>query len=226
MRFFLPALAACTVLGGIAVARLAGFLPALVRGAAGVALVAATTGLGVGFAREHGTFDLHRQEERYRVVADWVREHTSPDDLVLAAQHSGSIWHTGRRRVVRWDLLDAGDDGTRAPHARACAGRKDKPDAGPTPWLDHVVAYGVATWLVVDADEEPAFRARFQQASRCGLLDWPPFALTDPPSSVRVYRLSDRVRHLSGESWTPQRIAAAPALSPDVTELVTRALAG
>lgn len=211
-RFLLPALALATVPAAIALARAARLVPPLPRVllfAAGLALMA---GHSVGIARARGAFDLADGERRYRQVADWVREHTPEEALVLCVQHSGSVHHTSGRTVIRWDMLDptvltCGEPGCAdglvtdrapgTPHRRAQASAPadsalapvagQRPTTAPRPLV-----------IVLDADEEPAFRQRFGDALPWGQLDWPPRAATAPPSAARVYLVVDRGTYAQG----------------------------
>jgi hypothetical protein len=187
LRFLLPAIAVAAVLAGAAWRRLAGRLPVFASALATAVALGLVAGWGVKAAREDGAFDIARREVRYRAAAEWIRDHTSPDTLVLAAQHSGSVHHTAGRTVVRWDLLDPrpfpGPNGPEA--ALDTLLRRRIPDAA-----------GRRVALVVDADEAAAFRARFG-ASELGALDWPPWAATGPPSAVRIYRAEDRAAYLA-----------------------------
>jgi hypothetical protein len=72
----------------------------------------ALVGCGAAFAVQsnrwldrQGTWRLADVEARYPLAARWVREVTSPDAMVMAAQHSGSIRHYAGRFTLRWDVL-------------------------------------------------------------------------------------------------------------------------
>ncbi len=214
LRFLLPALAALAVVAGVAMERLARPGPT----AAAVALLALTALAAASWdtARDGGVFATAQRERRYALVAEWVRQHAPGGAHLLAAQHSGSLFAATGRPVIRWDLLDAGPGalsseppGTASTPASSGAGRA---------WLDlawtarhrQAAAGDVAAWLVVDADEEPAFRRRFASVSELGRLDWPPSAATDPPDAVRIYRLDDRARYLAGSPVRTERITAPP----------------
>lgn len=197
LRFLLPAIAVLAILAGVAMASVVSSrLPA----AAPIALLllVGLAGAALGEARGLGVFSTAAREQRYARAAAWVHRLAPAGTTLLAAQHSGSLRVLTGRPVVRWDLLDAG--------------REPTPPA--TPWLE--VAWTGATaatggaaavaWLVVDAEEEPAFRRRFASVSELGRLDWPPVASTDPPSPVRIYTLEGRTRYLAGDPIATVRI--------------------
>lgn len=210
LRFLLPAIAVLALAAGALVEAAFGPGSRVVAPAALLALVA-LAGASWDQARDRDVFSTARREQRYALAAAWVKRHAPPDAAMLAAQHSGSLHAATGRAVVRWDLLDAG----RAPAPSPSSPLTGRAEAG-RPWLD--VAWTGATaittrvpepaWLVVDADEEPAFRRRFASVSELGRLDWPPSASTDPPSAVRIYRLEDRARYLAGEPARTERIPA------------------
>jgi hypothetical protein len=219
LRFLLPALAVAALFAGAGAVRLITLLPPARRAIALAVLVPAVAGHAVETARQRGAFDLRARDGRYDLAARWIAGHTAPGTFVLAAEHSGSVFHTGERRVVRWDLLDAGcapsGVGSAEPQPSAPSPSATATTCGASaPWLDLAwtgrwTAGAPPALLVLDAEEEPAFRARFAAASALGRLDWPPAAQTDPPRTVRVYRLEDRDDYLAGRTVVPQRIAAA-----------------
>jgi hypothetical protein len=207
LRFLLPAIAVLALAAGALVEAAVGPGSRFVAPVALLALVA-LAGSSWDLARDRDVFSTARREQRYALAAEWVNRHAPPETAMLAAQHSGSLHAATGRAVVRWDLLDAG----RAPSPSSLTARTE---AG-RPWLDVAWTGAFATgagaaapaWLVVDADEEPAFRRRFASVSELGRLDWPPSASTDPPSAVRIYRLEDRARYLAGEPVRTERIPA------------------
>ncbi len=189
LRFLLPAIAVLAVAAGMAVAALARVQRPWAPAAALLVLVA-MAGLAWDQARQLDVFSTAQRERRYLLAAQWVQRHAPPGTRWLASQHSGSLRATTGRPVIRWDLLE--------PGRRADTGQA---------WLDlawtgtYAPTAGdrEAAWLVVDAEEEPAFRRRFASVSDLGRLDWPPSAATAPPAPVRVYRLEDRERYVAGQ---------------------------
>jgi len=104
-------------------------------------------------------------------AARWVRDHTPPEAVVMAMQHSGSVTYYGHRDILRYDFVDG---------AR----------------LDDVVTSlregGRPAYLLVDAWEEGEFRRRFSGHGEIGSLDWPPLAEIAAGVRVRLYELPGR----------------------------------
>ena len=224
LRFLLPAIAALAVVAGSSWAMAVRAVPPWMRLAActvGLALIAA---YGIGSAKAGGAFELAGREQRYRLVAEWVRDRTPADAIVFSAQHSGSIHHTSGRTILRWDVVDpwsfacdAIDCGSPAP-PRPVADAVESPPRGPSlggsPTLRELGRPTLALWtarplvIVLDADEEPAFRERFGRSSLFGHLDWPARAATAPPSSARVYLVEDRFLYLRGQAVATERLSS------------------
>ena len=95
------------------------------------------------FLGREGVPTLMEQERRYTVTASWLADRTTPETLVFAGQHSGSIRHYAGRTTVRWDVLDPADLGPIVGEAR----RRGRP-----------------TVAALDRDEQPLFRDRFAAA--------------------------------------------------------------
>ena len=189
LRFLLPAIAALAALAGAAWSALPRTAPtwAVVGvGAIGLALVA---GHGVGLARSRGAFDVASREARYERIAEWVREHTSDASLVLCSQHSGSIHHTAGRSVLRWDLATPDD-------LRSALDVQRRWSSVPQSLV-----------IVLDADEEPAFRSRHGAVSELGQLDWPPRAATPPPTPARVYFVEDAETYRQGRAIATESLS-------------------
>ncbi len=105
LRFLLPAWPAMTLgAASIVAAAYRSSVPAL-RGAAMVALAAIGVS-GVTQAVRRDAFGTARGEAKYIEVARTVESLTGPDDVVIAAQHSGSIRYYAGRLTVRWDVGD------------------------------------------------------------------------------------------------------------------------
>ena len=105
-------------------------------------------------AAARSVFDLGRSERKYVDVARFVADHTEPDAVILAHQHSGSLRLYAGRLTLRYDILD--------------------PD-----WLDRALATlqssGRHPYIVLDGPEVDAFRRRFA-ASPAGALASAPIA--------------------------------------------------
>jgi hypothetical protein len=144
LRYLLPAWPMLAIGAALVIAR---------AGRAALALVAVVMVAGVWQAGRLGAFDLARAEAKYVDVAQTVRTMTSPRDVIISRQHSGSLRYYGDRLTLRWDFMDP-------------------------LWLDRAVewlsARGQHVFLVLDADEVIAVRERFGASGRVGRLDWPP----------------------------------------------------
>jgi hypothetical protein len=184
LRFLLPAIAGLAVTASATLILSPVLLPRWATVVVGTLALALVAGQGMGLARTRGLLELASREARYDRVAVWVRDHTSGETLVLCSQHSGSIHHTAGRRVLRWDLATPGE-----LRAAADVGRSAPSSSSVAPML-----------IVLDADEEPAFRSRHGAVTEVGQLDWPPRAATPPPSQARVYRVEDAEAYRQGRA--------------------------
>jgi hypothetical protein len=135
-------------------------------------IVAAVAWHGVRLAIDRSAFDLGWGDRRYVNVARFVAEHTEPDAVIISRQHSGSIRHYAGRLTLRFDMLD-----------RVA--------------LDRAIAFlqstGRRPYVVLDGDEVPMFRARFNGRSRLAALDWTPLATLAAPA-IFVFDPLDQAR--------------------------------
>jgi len=122
-------------------------------------------GFLVRTAHARGAFEFHRDEQRYRVAGEYVRDRLPERAVVLAGQHSGSVRYYSGRQTVRWDLVDA----------RA---------------LDRTLmtlrSRGYVPYVVVDADEDADFRRIFDGAGQQSARRLKPIAEL---GRARVYAL-------------------------------------
>ena len=79
--------------------------PPVLRGAVVVVLVAIGVS-GVTQAAQRETFSVARGESKYVEVAKTVESLTGPDDVIISAQHSGSLRYYAGRLTLRWDVGD------------------------------------------------------------------------------------------------------------------------
>jgi hypothetical protein len=118
----------------------------------------------VVMAEERAAFRLRDLEARYREVGEYVARTLPPDAVVFADIESGSVRFYSGRLTVYVSTLDPA-------------------------WLDRALEFmearGRRPYLLLEAIEEPDFRAAFEPASRFGALDWPPMA--DFNRAVRIY---------------------------------------
>ena len=177
IRFLLPAipfliaLSVATVAG--AAQRVAG---ATSSGAIAAVVVSAMGGLlgvwWVNTARDRHAFDLREWERHFVDAGRFARDKLPSNAAVVTVKHSGSVHYYSQRPTVAWDTLDPGSlDRT----------------------LDFLRERGFVPMLLIDAEEEPSFRAKFAGASAIGGLDWPPAARI--ARTVRVYDPADRAHY-------------------------------
>jgi hypothetical protein len=190
LRFLLPAIAFLIVLSTTAIVRAADYAIRHYKGHNGhqgktrwewtfvslVSFVVICLGtLWVNTARSRSAFDLQRLERHFIEAGRFVAERLPDRAAILTVRHSGSVYYYAQRPTVSWDTLDSGSL-----------------DAA----LTFLRAQGLIPMLLLDAAEEPEFRARFAAASDAGRLDWPPLARVG--RTIRVYDPADRARYLAG----------------------------
>jgi hypothetical protein len=101
-RFLLPAIPALLLLGaGFASARTAHLARALPYAA--LLVIAAVQ---VWIIRDYRLLDTGAGETLYRTTALATRERVEPDAIVLAMQHSGSLYHYTGITALRYDFMD------------------------------------------------------------------------------------------------------------------------
>ena len=185
VRFLLPALPGlCALTAAASVAAMSrgrGGRPAAepLRSRRGALLVGAVSVLAVLLVIEteqRAAFRLRDMEARYRIVGEYVARTLPADAVVFAEIESGSVRFYSGRLTVYLNVLDPA-------------------------WLDRAIALmeaqGRRPYFVLEAIEEPDFRAKFGSDSRFGALDWPPRA--DFNREVRLYDPADFAAYRSGE---------------------------
>lgn len=127
-------------------------------------------------ARRLTVFDLHRQEARYRLAAEFVRTHAAASSIVLASQHATAVAAYTRLPVLRLDLLHPED----APALFRWLRARQHP-------------------LVVVLDDDERERLLVPLAPSGALtLDWPARAHVGLPIRARVWFFDDRDRFHDG----------------------------
>jgi hypothetical protein len=116
------------------------------------ALAVSTT---LWFAWKHDAFRIGLTESRYPQIARGTATLTDPQSGILTLQHSGSVRYYGGRMTLRWDLV---------------------PPGAFTSALAWMRSHGHHAYLLIDAVELPAFRARFAGDPALALIDAPPLA--------------------------------------------------
>jgi hypothetical protein len=170
IRFLLPAIPFLILLSVAAVARIAGRAD---RSA--VVLMVMTVILGAWWVRTaiaRHAFDLREWERHFIDAGRFARDQLPANAAVVTVKHSGSVHYYAQRPTVAWDTLDPGT--------------LDRA-------LDFLRDHGLVPMLMIDAEEEAAFRAKFAESSLIGRLDWPP--VTRVARTVRVYDPADRARY-------------------------------
>jgi hypothetical protein len=158
------------------------------RGAA-VAVLVAIGVHGIWQAVQRDAFSVARGEAKYVEVARTVEALTGPDDVIISAQHSGSIRYYAGRLTLRWDVGDPA-------------------------WLDRTVewldANGHHPYFVLESQEVEELRARFGPANASARLDWTPM-VSFRNGAVTMY---DGVRRERGGTTVTQAPSRAIADCP------------
>jgi 4-amino-4-deoxy-L-arabinose transferase-like glycosyltransferase len=126
---------------------------------------------GIGFAHAHGTFLYRQGDRRYSAVGRYIAEKLPERSVFLSMSHSGSVRYYAGRLTVRHDLIPSEKLGT---------------------VLWDLQRLGYHPYILLDEWEEEGFRTRFRDHP-AGSLDWPPVALLNHSSPVRIYDPADRL---------------------------------
>jgi hypothetical protein len=152
LRFLLPAWPMMAI-GTASIAAAAYRSPSRGPRVAAIVAIAAIGVSGVTQAVRRNAFAIARGESKYVEVAKAVESLTGPDDVIIAAQHSGSIRYYAGRLTVRWDVGDPA-------------------------WLDRMVewlaAHGHHPYFVLEPQEVDELRARYGPTNMSARLDWTP----------------------------------------------------
>ena len=171
LRFVLSAYPAIFILASLVlVALLRRFDPRNV-GALVSLVIVLVAWYGVSFAQAHGTFRYRHGDRRYSAVGRYVAEKLPERSVFLSMSHSGSLRYYAGRQTVRHDLIPSEKLGT---------------------VLWDLQRLGYHPYILLDEWEEEGFRTRFRNHP-AGSLDWPPVALLNHSSPVRIYDPADRL---------------------------------
>jgi hypothetical protein len=184
VRFLLPGVPVLLVLSSAVAMWLMSQLPIRWRTAAMIAVCGLLGGWCLKRATDLHIFQIAASEHRYVAVGRYVERVLPQNAVVVTVIQSGSIRLYGHRTTVRWDQL-AAEEFDRAVRTL----RKS----------------GYAPYILLEGWEESEFRARFEERSVFGRLDWPAAAQYNGPG-VRIYSLADRARHLAGQGIPTQQI--------------------
>ena len=156
----------------------------VLRGAA-VAVLAAIGASGVTQAAKRETFSVARGEAKYVEVAKAVESLTGPDDVIISAQHSGSIRYYAGRLTLRWDVGDPA-------------------------WFDRTVewltAHGHHPYFVLEPQEVDQLRVRYGPANASARLDWTPM-VSFRGGAIVMYDGVRRDREGATVSQVPARVS-------------------
>jgi Dolichyl-phosphate-mannose-protein mannosyltransferase len=184
LRFLLPAMAVAAVFVGVLFQSLVDRMTPAARPVALLVMVLAVMAHGLVEARARDTFKLAGQQRRVGDIAASLGDRMSASDVILAGEQSGSMRYYTGHDIVRWEELRA-EDWDRVVAALATVDR--------------------APWIVLDAFEEPLFRANFG-SHPAGMLDWPPAIDAGDTHRTRAWKLEDRARFLAGQAVPTARI--------------------
>ncbi len=178
LRFLLPAYPGLAVLTCATLAALTNRFGAVMQ-VVSIAAVAGTAVFGLHSSRQMDAVG----DYRYRIAAEWVRDHLPERALVVAMLHSGSVNHYSGLPIIRYDLIAGGD------YESA---------------LTEIANAGYHAYLVVDQDEV-ALVQRLHGAGASGRLDWPPVAML-PVGNVTVWDLAEDRDAARASGRAPQAI--------------------
>lgn len=133
------------------------------------AIVVLAVGLnGVRVALQENVLLRWRGEQRFPSVAAQVHRLTQPNAVIFSFAHSGSVRYYGGRVSLRYDWL--------LGH-----------------WLDEAIdwlaAHGTHPYLLVDAEELPAFRTKFAGQRAIAMIDRDPLFVYRGEQSVLLFDL-------------------------------------
>lgn len=185
-RFLLPAIPLLILLS---VTTLVALIERLVARAP-VALAVCTAvvmAAWVNVARERRAFEVASLEQHFYRAGMAVATYLPEAGAIVTAKASGSVQYHAGVAIVSWDTLDPGS----LDQALAYLRRGDSP-----------------VYLLLEGEEEPAFRDRFSRTSLVGHLDWPP--LVQVGRTIRIYDPLDRARYLADGTVRTRFVQEAP----------------
>lgn len=184
LRFLLPSWPLMTIGAASLLASLYRTRSPVWRPAAVVVLVAAGVA-GIWQASRRDVFSVARGESKYVEVAKTVEALTTPDAVIICAQHSGSIRYYAGRLTLRWDVGDPA-------------------------WLDRTVdwlaAHGHHPYLVLEDQEIAELRARHGTGSAVARVDWMPL-VAFRGGAIKLYDALERNRTAPPVQQSESRVA-------------------
>jgi hypothetical protein len=195
-RFLLPAIPLLVILSVAVLVLLVERIAATARFATRVSIVAGCTvllmGLWISIAAARHVFDLSEWEQHYYRAGMAVEAHGARPAAIVTVRNSGSVQYYAGQPTVLWDAIEAGS-------------------------LDETLAFlrgrGFTPYLLLENDEEPVFRQRFQSSSAIGNLDWPPRVQVG--RTIRIYDPVDRASFLADGQVRTEYVREAPVPSRD-----------
>lgn len=173
LRFLLPGLPVAISLSVATAVVLLRRVPSVARAPALIFGCLALAAWYINVAVDRQAFALKELENRYVETGTYVKQHLPANAVILSVQESGSVRHYSGRLSLRWDDLDR-------------------------EWLDTAMTWlrgeGYQPYMLLEAWEEPEFRARFRGHSEIAELDWPPVAQFGRQVRVRLYDPGARSR--------------------------------
>jgi hypothetical protein len=126
--------------------------------------------IGIAQAAQRDVFSMADGEAKYIEIARVTETLSSPDDVIITAQYSGSERYYAGRLTLRWDFIE--------------------PD-----WLDDTVRWleehGHHPYLLLEEGEAGPFRERFASKSAIGELNWMPL-VSFRNGAVKLYDVVKR----------------------------------
>jgi len=191
-RFLLPAIPLLIVLSAAVLVGLAARLAPRRQAFLTVACVMILIAFWIPAARAGHAFDLAAMEQHYARAGTAIADHVTGPAAIVTLKNSGSVLYHSGRSTLSWDTLDPGSLDQALAFVR---------DRGDTPYL------------LLELDEESAFRERFRGASVLGNLDWPPRIQVG--RTIRLYDPVDRAQFLKDGQVRTAFISDAPVPSRD-----------
>lgn len=165
LRFVLPAFPFVFILGGDAVAALAGKIGPVARGVALTVFAAAVISTAATESAARDVMGVARSERRYADAADYVQRALPRGAVVMTMQHSGSVSYYTDKLPLRYDSV--------APE-----------------WIDRAIelfrASGRPVYALLDDWEVPVFAERFKGQLAAGVVGMQPIAAT-PDGRVLLF---------------------------------------
>jgi hypothetical protein len=195
-RFLLPAIPLLVVLSvTVLVAIIERFTAAtgsVTRAVMTAGCVAVLMTLWIFTARARHAFELSEWEQHYYRAGTAAAASVAGPAAIVTVKNSGSVQYYAELPTLLWDTFEPGT-------------------------LDQTLAFvrdhGYTPYLLLESEEEPAFRERFRGASAIGGLDWPPRVQVG--RTIRLYDPLDRARFLADGQVRTRFVNESPVPARD-----------